>query len=136
MNITRDVITDLWPVYEAGEASADTRALVEAFLRDDPELGRLLRAEGPGLPVAAPALRLDADRVILARTQRLIRRRKWLLGLALFFTMLPGSSAHTETLTFMLWRDLPAVAVASVAVAVALWTAYVVAGRRLKISGF
>lgn len=31
MNITREVITDLWPVYTAGKASSDTQALVEDF---------------------------------------------------------------------------------------------------------
>jgi len=43
MKVTRDVITDLWAVYESGEASADTRALVEEFLREDPEHARKLR---------------------------------------------------------------------------------------------
>ena len=31
MNVTREVIFDLLPVYFAGDASADTRALVEDF---------------------------------------------------------------------------------------------------------
>ena len=35
MKITRSVIVDLWAVYVSGEASADTRALVEEFLRGD-----------------------------------------------------------------------------------------------------
>src|SRR4029077_7540453 len=43
MNITRDVINDLWPVYAAGEASADTRLLVEEFLRQNPEVAGLLQ---------------------------------------------------------------------------------------------
>lgn len=30
-NVTRDVITDLCQLYVSGEASADTRTLVEAF---------------------------------------------------------------------------------------------------------
>ena len=30
--ITRDVITDLWPLYESGEASRDTRTIVDEFL--------------------------------------------------------------------------------------------------------
>jgi hypothetical protein len=43
MKVTRDVIVDLWPVYETGAASADTRALVDEFLSGDPELARQLR---------------------------------------------------------------------------------------------
>ena len=38
MKITRDVVTDLLPLYVAGEASADTRALVEEYLLEDPGL--------------------------------------------------------------------------------------------------
>ena len=41
MRVTRDVIYDLLPAYFAGEASVDTRALVEDFLATDPELGRM-----------------------------------------------------------------------------------------------
>ena len=33
MNITSDVVTDLLPVYLAGEATADTNALIAEFLR-------------------------------------------------------------------------------------------------------
>ena len=32
-NVTRDVIADLWPLYVSGEASADTRGLIEAFIQ-------------------------------------------------------------------------------------------------------
>lgn len=38
MGITRDVVHDLLPIYVANEASADTRALVEEYLKTDPEL--------------------------------------------------------------------------------------------------
>jgi len=38
MNVSRNVIHDLVPLYLADEASADTRALIEEFLAADPEL--------------------------------------------------------------------------------------------------
>jgi anti-sigma factor RsiW len=41
MEITRDVILDLLPLYLADEVSADTRVLVEAYLETDPELARI-----------------------------------------------------------------------------------------------
>ena len=41
MNVTREVIYDLLPAYFAGEASADTRALVEEFFTTDREFGRM-----------------------------------------------------------------------------------------------
>ena len=36
MNISPDVISDLLPLYLAGEASAGTRALLEEYLREHP----------------------------------------------------------------------------------------------------
>jgi anti-sigma factor RsiW len=40
MEVTRNVILDLLPLYLADEVSADTRALVAKHLEDDPELAR------------------------------------------------------------------------------------------------
>jgi hypothetical protein len=37
MNITREVVTDLLPVYFSGEASGDTKVLVEDYFRQDPD---------------------------------------------------------------------------------------------------
>ena len=38
MSVSKDVIRDLLPVYLAGEASTDTRILVEEFLARDSQL--------------------------------------------------------------------------------------------------
>jgi hypothetical protein len=136
MRVTREVITDLWPVYDAGEASADTRALVEEFLRGDPEMASLLRRAGEVAVPGAPALPADHERRALAETQRLVRRGQWLQGLALFFTLLPLASVHTSSVRWALWWDFPAGAAASLAVAAAVWIAYARHRRRLRVAGF
>jgi anti-sigma factor RsiW len=46
MNITRDVVIDLWPAYQAGEVSVETRALVDEFLASDPEFASILKKMG------------------------------------------------------------------------------------------
>jgi anti-sigma factor RsiW len=43
MEITRNVILDLLPLYLADEVSADTRALVEKYLETDPELANVAK---------------------------------------------------------------------------------------------
>jgi anti-sigma factor RsiW len=43
MEITRNVILDLLPRYLADEVSADTRTLVEEYLKTDPELDALAK---------------------------------------------------------------------------------------------
>ena len=43
MEITRNVILDLLPLYSANEVSADTRVLVEKYLKTDPELANVAK---------------------------------------------------------------------------------------------
>ena len=140
MNVTREVITDLLPLYVSGEASADTRALVEAWLRDDPALAREAQAlaaapalEGTTAP--APELGLRS----LQRTRSLLTRLRWALGSAMFFT---GFSL-TTSIRFhqgrvqsvrMLLLDYPWIFGTLLALAVASWLVYFSLRRRLRYS--
>ena len=55
MEITREVILDLLPLYLAGEGSPGTRALVEKYLETEPELARMAKQADPsGLLKAVP----------------------------------------------------------------------------------
>lgn len=88
MNVTREVILDLVPLVIAGEASPESCALVEEYLRQDPELAervRVLRSEGlaPGPSVALPP---DLELKALRRTRRLLALQRWLFGLGIGFT--------------------------------------------------
>ena len=78
---TRDVVVDLWPLYVSGEASADTRALVEEFLEREPELGERLRG-AVAADLAPPALALPADheRATLLRTQKRRARQSMIVN--------------------------------------------------------
>ena len=55
MDVTRDVILDLLPLYLAGEASADTQALVNDHLKHDQDLAQLARQWQQRLPEPPPA---------------------------------------------------------------------------------
>ena len=55
MEITRDVILDLLPLYLADEVSSDTKALVGRYLENDPELADIAReSTSMELPADAP----------------------------------------------------------------------------------
>jgi len=43
MKITKNVILDLLPLYAAEEVSSDTRALIEEYLKTDPELANVAK---------------------------------------------------------------------------------------------
>ena len=139
MKITRDVVTDLWPLYASGDASADSRSLVEEFLREDPEFERLLRSSGSATfpPPPASALPRDHESESLARAKKHIRRRAWLLAFAIFFTGVPLSFAWSSDggiLWFML-RDNPVSAAIYLSIGAVLWIVYAIARRRLRTTG-
>jgi hypothetical protein len=81
VKITRDVIADLWPLYAAGEASPDTRALVDAFLEEHPEVAdTLLEMPELGGGVAPSP---DVEVRALERTRDLVMGNSWMQGLRL-----------------------------------------------------
>jgi anti-sigma factor RsiW len=119
MNVTREVILDLLPVYLAGEASPATRALVEEYLTRDPELGKEIRRNLAA--VARPSLPPDLELRALRRTRGLLGLQRWVFGLAILFSLIPFSSAFTFrdrrlTEAYLLARDYPALAAVSLAI--------------------
>lgn len=66
LEVTRKVVSDLWPLVRTGEASADSRSLVDAFLAQDQGFAATLQAS-EGVQGLVPAIRLspDAERRLL-----------------------------------------------------------------------
>jgi xanthine/uracil/vitamin C permease (AzgA family) len=137
MNVTREIVKDLLPLYVAGEAGVESRAAVEEWLRHDPELARMaevLRDDfAPPPPAGMPQ---TSGQAALSATKALLRRRSWLLALALLFTGVPMSFAWDSTgLRFFMLRDAPLVSSISLAAAVGLWIAFGALTRRLRVTG-
>jgi hypothetical protein len=137
MKVTRDVINDLLPAYIAGEASADTVALVEAFLRQDPDLVRTVEALRTNpLPELPIVLRPTQEKETLDMTKRLLRWRGILMGVALFLTMLPFSFVFHKEITWSFLRDMPPAATVLVFLgALVCWTGFFYVRRRLQGTG-
>ncbi len=87
MNVTRNVVTDLLPVYFSGEASDDTKLLVEDYFREDPDFERIARRAATPLATlhAVAPLPLDAERERrdLQRARDAVVRRWLFWGLML-----------------------------------------------------
>jgi len=88
MEITRDIILDLLPIYLAGEASPATRTLVEEFIQRDADLAQRVRqlseqnlAALHATPRPPPELELKS----LRRARTLIGWQRWLFGLGIGF---------------------------------------------------
>ena len=59
-DVTRDIVSDLWPLCRCDEASSDSRRLVDAFLATDGDFAARLR-DSDRLAGAMPAYRLSPD---------------------------------------------------------------------------
>lgn len=136
MQLSKEVIRDLLPVYVAGEASPDTRALVEQSLGGDADL----RAEAGvlgAIPIATATPPAALELATLQRTQSLLRQR----------TVLVGSGYLLTTLALALvgrnwgpaWFGVPALRLAATAcpmAATAVWIVFVRNARQLNGAGF
>jgi hypothetical protein len=136
MKITRNVIADLLPLYEAGEASADTRALVEEFLKADPTLLTAPPVDPTLKGIPAPPIELERRRA-LERTVALLKKRQIYFAMALCFTLMPLSFTFSSStgVTWLMWRDAPDAARAFMAGAVVCWAFFLRARKQLRTTG-
>ena len=132
MKITRDVITDLLPVYLSGEASADTKALVELFLKDDPEFAKLIEENGAVLPDSQIKLSKDTEMDTLNKTTKLLRDRSTYLAFTIFFLLLPASFRGGKDGFQWLWADMPLSIVIFLAFGIIFGIQYLRISRKLK----
>ena len=143
MNISREVITDLLPTYLAGDASPATCALVEEYLKNDPELAqRVLLLTRANLRKLAPSS-MSPEREIsaLIRTRRFLAWQRCLFGLALFFTAIGLSlefstrNGHIQEIHLLL-RDHPLPFGVALVCAVVCWLVFLAVRRRIYRAGF
>jgi anti-sigma factor RsiW len=135
MTVTRDIVIDLLPLYASGEASADTRAAVEAALDKDASLRQLLSALAEHGPLPEHEVPDSVEREAVNRTRRAIAQRSWSFGLALLFTLLPLTIVVRDgEVTFFMLRNEPR-SMWFWAGAALLWVNYLRLSRRISSSG-
>jgi hypothetical protein len=136
MTVTRDVIVDLLPLYLAGEASEGSRALIDAYLRDDAVLAEYVRAHAvePSAGFATPPAP-DLELRSLRRTRTILAWQRWLFAFTVTFTAIGLSTRisfaerHLAS-TRLLILDYPLPFGASLVAAAACWAGYLALRRR------
>jgi hypothetical protein len=122
VKVTRDVVSDLWPLCEAGEASSDTRALVDAFLAQDPSFAATLRG-GLRLPTVEVSMSQATEAQALRRTRDLVHGRGWLRGVRLF-ALVMTVFALTRLIQSTAWTAPPSLFIAEATMAAIAWGVY------------
>jgi len=129
MNVTREVVTDLLPIYFSGEASGDTKVLVEDYFRQDPDFARTARSAATPLEtlrVAPPvATGSEKEKRDLESIRFRLERRKVLFGVSLFLTLVPLSFHFNQGhIVSLMVRDAPWQAAFSWTLAAFFWFVY------------
>ena len=143
MKVTPDVICDLLPLVQSGEASLDTKALVDEFLREHPDWARPAKAgsdvenllqEGTEPPP-------ELETRTLQRTKRFIRWRSWLMGLGILLMMMPTWSyefsktvdgREVSRTEWRMAREHPRLAAFGFGLGVCCWVGWFALRRRLR----
>lgn len=134
MTLSREIVLDLLPVYLAGEASDQTRKIVEDYLARDPEIAALVAAEDPALP-QTPDPKPDQEMRSIHRTRGILRRRSWLLAGTIFFCLMPVSVYMGPDGASWLVKENLSLAVLFAMIGLTLGIVYVTEGRKLRITG-
>ena len=128
MNVTREVVTDLLPIYFSGDASADTRVLVEDYFRQDPDFERIARSAATPLETlrtAAPiAAGPEKEKCNLESVRWRLQWRKVLLGVSLYLTLVPLSFYSHGHIVSPMVRTAPWEAALYWSLAVFFWYIY------------
>jgi hypothetical protein len=100
MKVTREVMKDLLPLYFSGEASADTRTLVEEYFRENPEFEREARGSARSLEMLQTTVTVAPEAKKEKRDLESVHKAAWRhkvsFGLALFFTLVPLAFVYNK----------------------------------------
>ena len=133
MNVTKEIINDLIPLYVANECSADTRALVDEYLQRNPhQAEELRRVMGTSVPQTMPSAKSLDEVRSFREARRRLRRRTWLMAFAIFFSLAPFSFLWTSGRVWWLLRDAPASAGVYATLGVVFWVIYAVDQSRSR----
>lgn len=127
--VTRDIISDLYVLYSSGDATEDSRRLVEEFLSQDLELAVSLRESGGTVPILPAPLAPAHELKTLDRIKRRLAGPIWLLQLALIMSGLAFGRIISDTSFDVSPRKF----IITAAIAACFWIAFfvkLIRGRR------
>jgi len=133
MNVTKEIITDLLPVYFAKECSQDTKLLVEEFFKANPDFERQAKDMRTSFPNSIPPGLEKEDAIrLLGKTRKLLRVRSFVMGFAILCSLAPFSFVCTEGKFYWLYAQAPGSAIVYAVFAVVLWATYAIMKQKMN----
>ena len=131
MNITKNIITDLLPLYYSEECSDDTKLLVEEYLQKNPEFKQQAKhfSQNPFPSRIPQSLNKEDEMKSLVKTRRLLKWRSYLMGFAIFFSCATFSFVYDQgNIHWIVLSSLNA-ALFYGTLGIGFWVAYFIARR-------
>ena len=138
MKITEDVMNDLLTLQLSGEASADTRLLIESYARENPAFAARLdvAARPTAFDRATGGVSFDRELRVLAETRQFIFLRTIFVAAALMFSVVPFTFTFGSAgVHFLLLGHFSGLVWSSWSLAAASWAAVYVMSRRIRRVG-
>ena len=137
MKITQEVISDLLPLYFSGEASEDTKKLIDTYFEQNPEFAKMAKATEEQIITNAIPINLTKEDEMesLNKTKKRIKLQSFLIGFAIFFTIAPFSFAHMDDKFYVLLLDSPMTALIYGSIGILFWISYFVARNKTQTTG-
>jgi len=132
MNVTKNIITDLLPLYFSEECSDDTKLLVEEYLQKNPELKQQAKnlSQNPFPDHIPQILKKEDEMRSLVKTRRLLKWRSSVMALAIFFSIAPFSFAYVQGKFYSMISESPTSALIYGGIGICFWITYFVIKRR------
>jgi anti-sigma factor RsiW len=108
MEISRNVILDLLPLYIAAEASPETRALVKDYLETDPELAKIAEKLSAAELLKEVPIPITKEHEMEAYQEAKLQQRRYIITLvavisAIFLFMMAAALAGLFFLIPRIW---------------------------------
>ena len=133
MNITKEVILDLLPLYYSDECSKDTKLLVEEFFKTNPEFERQAKRMQNPFPGPIPqSLKKEDELRALSRTRSWLRWRSYVMAAAIFCSLVPFSFLYTHGRIYWLFAEAPGSATIYGILGILFWGVYVIMKLKSK----
>lgn len=81
MNISRNVILDLLPLYIADEASPETRELIDQYLETDPELAKVAQKLSAAELISEVPIPINKEHEMEAYEEAKLQQRRYIITL-------------------------------------------------------
>lgn len=134
INLDEDVILDLLPLYFGGDASAASRAIVEAYFEEHPQFARTVRAAQVNVPRVPGDASPNSGHAAISRVKRQLKWRSGLVAIAIFCSIAPFTSIFDSGhVVYFMWRDAPLTASVYAGVAALVWIAVWLSARRTNM---